>query len=156
LRFQSIHVPYNCWLNMIGHYSLNRNGWNLETQVVVYYDLFWKFISNSCYFKKAYFLRIIPLHPKFYKPKFLLDVKFAPNYTEMLKLTRISTTTLVACNLMTLNCLLPHTGVLTSSLLLQVAKWGQIFFVPLTPKVLWWFQAQNCLKTTLLEASYSF
>jgi hypothetical protein len=26
----------------------------------------------------------------------------------------------------------------------------------LTPKVLWWFQAQNCLKTPLLKASYSF
>jgi hypothetical protein len=26
----------------------------------------------------------------------------------------------------------------------------------LTPKVLWWFQAQNCLTTPLLKASYSF
>jgi hypothetical protein len=26
----------------------------------------------------------------------------------------------------------------------------------LTPKVLWWFQAQNCLKTPLLKASNSF
>jgi hypothetical protein len=31
------------------------------------------------------------LHPKFYKPKFFLDVKFASNYIEMLKLAGIST-----------------------------------------------------------------
>jgi hypothetical protein len=32
---------------------------------------------------------------KFYKPEFLLDVKSTPNYIEMLKLTGISTITLV-------------------------------------------------------------
>jgi hypothetical protein len=36
------------------------------------------------------------LHPKFYKLEFFLDVKAASNYTQMLKLTEISITILVA------------------------------------------------------------
>jgi hypothetical protein len=38
------------------------------------------------------------LHPKFYKLEFLLDIKSAPNYTEILKLTGITTTTFASNN----------------------------------------------------------
>jgi hypothetical protein len=34
------------------------------------------------------------LHPKFYTPIFLWDVKFVPNYTEKLKFMEIDATTL--------------------------------------------------------------
>jgi hypothetical protein len=48
------------------------------------------FISNSYYIRKIDSLQVIPLHPNFYKYEFLLDVKSALNYTEMLKLMGIS------------------------------------------------------------------
>jgi hypothetical protein len=54
-------------------------------------------MDNSYYFKKKKFLWVISLHPKFYKPVFYLNVKFAPNYTEKLILIGIATTTFVPC-----------------------------------------------------------
>jgi hypothetical protein len=83
------------WLNVTGHYSLYGNGCHLLTEIVVYNDLLWKFISNSYYFRKIYFLLVTSLHPKFYTPIFLWDVESSPNYTEKLKLTEIAATTLV-------------------------------------------------------------
>jgi hypothetical protein len=83
------------WLNVIGHYSLHGNGCNLLTQIAIYNDLLWKFISNSYYFKKIYFLRITSLHPKFYMPICLWDVESSPNYTEKLIFAGIGTITLI-------------------------------------------------------------
>jgi hypothetical protein len=37
---------------MNGHYSLNRNEYNLRAKIVVYNDQLQKFISNLYYFKK--------------------------------------------------------------------------------------------------------
>jgi hypothetical protein len=82
------------WLNVTGHYSLHGNGCNLLTQIAIYNDLLWKFISNSYYFRKIYFLRITSLHPKFYMPIFLWDVDSSPNYTEKLIFVGIGTITL--------------------------------------------------------------
>jgi hypothetical protein len=62
------------WLNVTGHYSLHGNGCNLLMEIVVYNNLLWKFISNSYYFRKIYFLRVTSMHPKFYTPIFLWDV----------------------------------------------------------------------------------
>jgi hypothetical protein len=72
------------WLNVTGHYSLHGNRCNLLTQIAIYNDLLWKFISNSYYFRKIYFLRVTSLHPKFYMPIFLWDVESSPNYTKKL------------------------------------------------------------------------
>jgi hypothetical protein len=83
------------WLNVTGHYSLHGNGCNLQTQIAIYNDLLWKFISNSYYFRKIYFLRVTSLHPKFYMPIFLWDVESSPNYTEKLIFAGIGTITLV-------------------------------------------------------------
>jgi hypothetical protein len=83
------------WLNVTGHYSLHGNGCNLLTQIAIYNDLLWKFISNSYYFKKIYFLRITSLHPKFYMPIFLWDVESSPNYTVKLIFAGIGTITLM-------------------------------------------------------------
>jgi hypothetical protein len=83
------------WLNVTGHYSLHGNGCNLQTQIAIYNDLLWKFISNSYYFRKIYFLRITSLHPKFYIPIFLWDVESSPNYTEKLIFAGIGTITLL-------------------------------------------------------------
>jgi hypothetical protein len=76
------------------HYSLHGNGCNLLTQIAIYNDLLWKFISNSYYFRKIYFLRVTSLHPKFYMPIFLWDVESSPNYTEKLIFAGIGTITL--------------------------------------------------------------
>jgi hypothetical protein len=84
------------WLNVTGHYSLHGNGCNLQTQIVIYNDLLWKFISNSYYFRKIYFLRVTSLHPKFYMPIFLWDVESSPNYTEKLIFAGIGTITLIS------------------------------------------------------------
>jgi hypothetical protein len=43
------------WLNVSGHYSLHGNGCNLLTQIAIYNDLLWKFISNAYYFREIYF-----------------------------------------------------------------------------------------------------
>jgi hypothetical protein len=77
-----------------GHYSLHGNECNLLMQIAIYNDLLWKFISNSYYFRKIYFLRITSLHPKFYMPIFLWDVESSPNYTEKLIFAGIGTITL--------------------------------------------------------------
>jgi hypothetical protein len=82
------------WLNVTSHYSLHRNGCNLQTQITIYNDLLWKFISNSYYFKKIYFLQITSLHPKFYMPIFLWDVESFPNNIEKLIFAGIGTITL--------------------------------------------------------------
>jgi hypothetical protein len=82
------------WLNVTGYYSLHGNGCNLHMQIAIYNDLLWKFISNSYYFRKIYFLRITSLHPKFYMPIFLWDVESSPNYTEKLIFAGIGTITL--------------------------------------------------------------
>jgi hypothetical protein len=82
------------WLNVTGHYSLHGNGCNLQTQIAIYNDLLWKFISNSYYFRKIYFLQVTSLHPKFYMPIFLWDVESSPNYTENLIFAGIGTITL--------------------------------------------------------------
>jgi hypothetical protein len=79
---------------MTSHYSLHGNGCNLQTQIAMYNDLLWKFISNSYYFRKIYFLRVTSLHPKFYMPIFLWDVESSPNYTEKLIFAGIGTITL--------------------------------------------------------------
>jgi hypothetical protein len=88
---------YKCitWLNVISHYSLHGNGCNLLTQIAIYNDLLWKFISNSYYFRKIYFLWITSLHPKFYMPIFLWDVESSPIYTEKLIFAGIGTIPLV-------------------------------------------------------------
>jgi hypothetical protein len=83
------------WLNVTGHYSLHGNGCNLQTQIAIYNDLLWKFISNSYYFRKIYFLRVTSLHLKFYMPIFLWDVESSPNYTEKLIFAGIGTITLL-------------------------------------------------------------
>jgi hypothetical protein len=83
------------WLNVTDHYSLHGNGCNLQMQIVIYIDLLWKFISNSYYFRKIYFLRVTSLHPKFYIPIFLWDVESSPNYTEKLFFAGIGTITLL-------------------------------------------------------------
>jgi hypothetical protein len=83
------------WLNVTGHYSLHGNGCNLQTQIAIYNDLLWKFISNSYYFRKIYFLQVTSLHPKFYMPIFLWDVESSPNYTEKLIFAGIGTITLM-------------------------------------------------------------
>jgi hypothetical protein len=82
------------WLNVTSHSSLHGNGCNLQTQIAIYNDLLWKFISNSYYFRKIYFLRVTSLHPKFYMPIFLWDVESSPNYTEKLIFAGIGTITL--------------------------------------------------------------
>jgi hypothetical protein len=82
------------WLNVTGHYSLHGNECNLQMQIAIYNDLLWKFVSNSYYFKKIYFLRVTSLHPKFYMPIFLWDVESSPNYTEKLIFAGIGTITL--------------------------------------------------------------
>jgi hypothetical protein len=55
---------------------------------------------------------------------------------------------------------LPSLLMLQHSLTSNKGSWGNHFFAfgswNLTLKVLWWFQAQNCLKTPVLKASYSF
>jgi hypothetical protein len=79
---------------VIGHYSMHGNGCNLLTQIVVYNDLLRKFISNSYYFRKIYFLRVNSLRPKLYMPIFLWDVESSPNYNEKLILPGIGTITL--------------------------------------------------------------
>jgi hypothetical protein len=81
------------WLNVTGHYSLHGNGCNLQTQIAIYNDLLWKFISNSYYFRKIYFLQVTSLHTKFYMPIFLWDVESSPNYTEKLIFAGIGTIT---------------------------------------------------------------
>jgi hypothetical protein len=93
------------WLNVTRHYSLHRNGCNLQTQIAIYNDLLWKFISNSSYFRKIY-LRVTSLHPKFYMPIFLWDVESSPNYTEKLIFAGIGTITLVfsSSNSSWINC----------------------------------------------------
>ena len=72
------------WLNVTGHYSLHGNGCIYDTEIEVYDDLLWKFISNAYYFRKIYFLQVTSLHPKFYMPIFLWDVESSSNYTEKL------------------------------------------------------------------------
>jgi hypothetical protein len=57
------------WINVNGQFLLNGNGWNLQTEIVVYNDKLWKFKNNLYYFTKIYFLRRTPLCPTFYKPK---------------------------------------------------------------------------------------
>jgi hypothetical protein len=97
-----VSIPKGCnqckcmtWLNVTGHYSLHGNGCNLQMQIVIYNDLLWKFISNSYYFRKIYFLWVTSLHPKFYMPIFLWDVESSPNnYTEKLIFAGIGTITL--------------------------------------------------------------
>jgi hypothetical protein len=66
-------------------------------QIAIYNDLLWKFISNSYYFRKIYFLRVTSLNPKFYMPIFLWDVESSPNYTEKLIFAGIGTITLLHC-----------------------------------------------------------
>jgi hypothetical protein len=83
------------WLNVTGHYSLHGNGCNLLMQIAIYNDLLWKFISNSYYFRKIYFLWVTSLHHKFYMHVFLWDAESFPNYTEKLILAEIGTITLV-------------------------------------------------------------
>ena len=80
---------------MSGYYSLNGNGWNLLSEILIYNDQLWKFIDNSYYFRKIYFFWITSLDPKFYKPIYFQDVESIPNCTEKLKLMGIATITLV-------------------------------------------------------------
>ena len=58
-------------------------------EIVIYDDLIWKFIDNSYYFKKIYFLLVTSLHHKFYRP-----AKSTPNYTKKLIFMGIAIITL--------------------------------------------------------------
>jgi hypothetical protein len=83
------------WLILYGYFSLDGNGCNLLTNLVVYNDLLQKFVSNSCYFINFYLKQGITLHPKIYQSIFFFYIKSILNYAEKLKLMQIDATTLV-------------------------------------------------------------
>ena len=73
---------------------MNRNGYNLLVERMIFDEKIRKFISNSCYYRKFYFLQVTSLHSKFYGPKREIWRKMCPKLYLMLKLTGIATTTL--------------------------------------------------------------